>query len=44
MQNYSAMRKEDLIARRNQLLNEIARYNNLQLAAKVKLNSCYGAL
>lgn len=38
------MRKEELIAHRKRLLNEISQYENLQSAAKVKLNSCYGAL
>lgn len=40
----SAMRKEDLIAHRRQLVNEVSRYQNLQLAKKVQLNSAYGAI
>lgn len=43
-ENYSSMRKEDLIERRKQIINEISRYQNLQMAAKIKLNSAYGAL
>lgn len=30
--------------RRTELENEVARLNNLQMATKIKLNSCYGAL
>lgn len=43
-ENYSSMRKEELIERRNQIMNEISRYQNLQMATKIKLNSAYGAL
>lgn len=43
-ENYSAMRKEDLIARQNQLESEISALNNKQMAFKIRLNSCYGAL
>lgn len=44
MQDYSAMRKEELIARREQLIKEISRYHNFQMAKKIQLNSAYGAL
>lgn len=44
MSNYSALRKEELIARREQLIKDIARNHNLQLAKKIQLNSAYGAL
>lgn len=40
----SAMRKEELLARREQLIKEVARYHNMQLAKKIQLNSAYGAL
>ncbi len=43
-ENLSALRKEELLARRQACLNDITRYNSLQLATKVKLNSAYGAL
>lgn len=43
-EDLSALRKEDLIARRDQLKNEIARLNNMQMAKKIFLNSGYGAL
>jgi DNA polymerase elongation subunit (family B) len=36
--------KTELLKRKKQLENEIARYKNLQLAKKVQLNSAYGAL
>jgi DNA polymerase elongation subunit (family B) len=38
------MTKEELLARRKQLELNISKYKNLQLALKVQLNSCYGAL
>lgn len=44
MQDYSAMRKEELLAHREQLIKEISRYHNFQLAKKIQLNSAYGAL
>jgi hypothetical protein len=40
----SALRKEELLARRKQIVNDIARYHNMQLAKKIQLNSAYGAL
>lgn len=40
----SALGKEELFARREQLQNDIARYNNIQMAKKICLNSAYGAL
>ena len=39
-----ALRKEELIAHREQLIKDIARYHNLQMAKKIQLNSAYGAL
>jgi DNA polymerase elongation subunit (family B) len=38
------MNKQELLQRRSELKNDIAKYNNLQLAKKVQLNSAYGAL
>lgn len=38
------MTKEELLARKKQLEKDISKYNNLQLAKKVQLNSAYGAL
>jgi len=38
------LRKEELIARREQLIKDVARYQNLQMAKKIQLNSAYGAL
>ena len=43
-EDLSAMRKEDLVARREQLVKQISRYNNLQMSKKIQLNSAYGAL
>lgn len=43
-EDLSALRKEDLIARRNQLKNDVARLNNMQMSMKIFLNSGYGAL
>lgn len=40
----SAMRKEELIAHRKRLENEIAKYNNFQMAKKIQINAAYGAL
>lgn len=36
--------KEQLLLKKEQLLKDISRYKNLQLAKKVQLNSAYGAL
>jgi len=44
MSEISALRKEDLIARREQLTKEVSRYHNLQMSKKIQLNSAYGAL
>jgi hypothetical protein len=44
MQDFSKLSTEELQARRVEVENKIARYNNLQLAKKVTLNSAYGAL
>jgi DNA polymerase elongation subunit (family B) len=44
VQKVSALRKEELLARREQLKNEISKYHNLQLSMKTSLNSFYGAL
>ena len=38
------MNKEQLLARKRQLEKDIAKYNNMQLAKKVQLNSAYGAI
>jgi DNA polymerase elongation subunit (family B) len=43
-EDLSAMRKEDLLARREQLTRDVSRYHNLQLSKKISLNSFYGAL
>lgn len=43
-EDLSALRKEELLARREQLIKEISRYHNMQLAKKIQLNSAYGAL
>jgi predicted RNA-binding protein with PIN domain len=40
----SALRKEELIAHREQLIKNISRYNNFQMAKKIQLNYAYGAL
>ena len=40
----SALTKEDLIQRYKQNKNLIAKYNNLQMAKKIQLNSAYGAV
>ncbi len=40
----SAMRKEELLAHREQLIKDVSRYHNLQMAKKIQLNSAYGAL
>jgi hypothetical protein len=40
----SALRKEELLARREQCIKDISRYHNLQMAKKIQLNSAYGAL
>lgn len=40
----SALRKEELIAHREQLIKNISRYHNFQMAKKIQLNSAYGAL
>jgi hypothetical protein len=42
--DFSALRKEELIAHREQLIKDISRYHNFQLAKKIQLNSAYGAL
>lgn len=42
--NYSAMRKEELIAHRMQVMNKISALDNFQKAKKIQLNSAYGAL
>lgn len=38
------MTKQELLQRKAQLEKDISKYNNLQLAKKVQLNSAYGAL
>ena len=38
------MSKADLLDRKKQLVKDISKYKNLQLAKKVQLNSAYGAL
>ena len=43
-EDLGALRKEDLLAHREQILKDIARYNNAQMAKKIQLNSAYGAL
>jgi hypothetical protein len=40
----TSMRKEELLERRGQLMKDISRYHNMQLAKKIQLNSAYGAL
>lgn len=42
--DYSSMRKEELLEHRKQIIKEISRFHNLQMATKIKLNSAYGAL
>ena len=42
--NYSAMRKDQQIARHEQIKKNIAALDNRQKALKIKLNSAYGAL
>ena len=42
--NYSTMTIKELQEYRRHLDKEIARYENLQLAKKLSLNSAYGAL
>lgn len=44
MSENSALRKEELYARREQLKKQISRYNNLQMSKKIQINSAYGAL
>ena len=38
------MSKADLLDRKKQLVKDISKYKNLQLAKKVQLNSAYGAV
>ena len=38
------MSKADLLARKKQIIKDISKYKNLQLAKKVQLNSAYGAI
>lgn len=42
--NLSTLTDKELQEYRGQLERDIARYDNLQLAKKVSLNSAYGAL
>jgi DNA polymerase elongation subunit (family B) len=42
--NLSTLTDKELQEYRRQLDKDIAKYNNLQLAKKVSLNSAYGAL
>ena len=44
MQDYSNISTEALLARRVEIEKRISKYNNIQLAKKVSLNSAYGAL
>ena len=36
--------KQELLKRKQELLNEISRYKNIQMAKKIQLNSAYGAI
>lgn len=38
------MTREELLERKRQLIKDVAKYKNLQLAKKVQLNSAYGAI
>ena len=38
------MSKADLLERKKQVIKDISKYKNLQLAKKVQLNSAYGAV
>lgn len=42
-EDYSALGKEELIARRDQYQNEYNKYKNIQTAYKLLNNSGYGA-
>jgi len=43
-EDYSSLRKEELIERRNQLINKVNQLNNLQTAFKLINNSGFGAI
>lgn len=43
MKTISEMTNEELISYSREVVKKVARYDNLQLAKKVSLNSCYGA-
>lgn len=42
--NLSALSNDELIALKKQTTNRISQYHNMQLAKKILLNSCYGAM
>lgn len=43
MKTISEMTNEELVSYSREVVKKVARYDNLQLAKKVSLNSCYGA-
>lgn len=44
MKNYAEMSDDELIAYKNKLSKTISKYNNIQLAKKLSLNSAYGVM
>ena len=44
MTDIADLSKEQLLERKRQVVKDISKYKNLQLAKKVQLNSAYGAM
>ena len=44
MTDIADLSKEQLLERKRQVVKDISKYKNLQLAKKVQLNSAYGAV
>jgi len=42
--DYSKMSNDQLLRLREQTVKDIAKWNNFQMARKIALNSCYGAV
>ena len=42
--DYSSLSDKQLLRLRDQTVKDIAKYNNFQMARKIALNSCYGAI
>jgi len=43
-EDLSKFTNEELLQHRNKIQYDISKYHNFQLALKIQLNSCYGAV